>query len=71
MDDAAGRAAALFRAMREVESGERDLEALWREGNLSVLPWCDGEIAGVLDDVFRSGRSELREDLWARYVGTP
>jgi hypothetical protein len=71
MDDSPGRAAALFRAMREVERGEKDLEALWREGNLSVLPWCDGEIAAVLDDVFRHGRSQLRDELWSRYVGTP
>jgi hypothetical protein len=70
MDDGAGRAAAFLRAMREVEAGERDLEGLWREGNLSVLPWCDGEIAAVLGEAFARGRSQLREQLWSRYVGT-
>ncbi len=64
-----GRGQAYLRASRWADRLERDLEALWREGNLHVLEWVDGEIGQVLEELFRKGGSSLLAELRDEFAG--
>jgi hypothetical protein len=59
-----------YRAARWFETTERDVPALWRDGNLAVVPWIDPEIEAVVGELAAGAeRSTLLARLgreWAR-----
>lgn len=65
-----GRGQAYYRAMRWLDRCSRDVEALYREGNLGVLPWLDAESRRVVEELLDGGRSRRLADLLTEYVGT-
>lgn len=71
LDRPAGRGQVYLRAARWADRIERDLSALWREGNLRVLEWVDPEVDTVLDELFRTGGSSLLRELRDEFAAKP
>lgn len=58
-----------FRAARWFETTERDVPALWREGNLAVVPWIDAEIEALVGELAAGAeRSTLLARLTREWV---
>ena len=63
---------AFFRAARDLEAAEVDVDALHREGNLAIWAWRDSEVSRVLGEFLSDGRSTTRDQLLDRYLqGAP
>jgi hypothetical protein len=67
----AGRGGELYRAARWVDRSPYDLARLWREGNLAVVSWLDGESRELVAEVCATGRCALLDALLAEYLDGP
>ncbi len=60
---------ALLRAARGAENTPQDLGALVREENLGVMTWLDARGMEIVEEIVKSGRSSLLDELMAAYLG--